>query len=218
MTEFITIITSFPVIIFTFFMGLVLCYWLLVIIGALDLEILDVSGINEIPTESSAGSIEGLESGETTGLSGILANWGLTGVPMTIVASIITSSSWFLSSVITATLFPYITSPPLRFLAGLGLLVVVVAISIPFTAKMVRPMRKFFRASNAVRKSSFVGRDCVVKTSTVTDSFGQGEVFDGEAGIIVNIIATVPNEIIKDDVVLLVEYDQEKDSYHVAKI
>ncbi len=214
MNDFTTLVLSFPVIIFTFLFGFVMLYWLLVIVGALDLEILDFDGLDgdfdgDIDADIDAGG---------TGMSGVLANWGLTGVPVTIVASIMTSSCWLLSSLVTSLIFPHIHSPQVRLIAGIGLIGVVIAISIPITARCVRPMRAFFHTHGAVAKGSFTGRDCVVKTLKVTENFGQAEIADGEAGILIDIIATTPNDIVKGDSVVLVEYDMEKDVYFVAKI
>ncbi len=215
MNDFTTLVLSFPVIIFTFLFGFVMIYWLLVILGALDLEILDFDGLDG---DIDPGDLDGDIDAGSTGMSGVLANWGLTGVPVTIVASIMTSSSWLLSSLVTSLIFPHIHSPQVRLIAGIGLIGVVVAISIPITARCIRPMRAFFRTHGAVAKGSFTGRDCVVKTLKVTEDFGQAEIADGEAGILIDVIAATPNDIAKGDIVVLVEYDMEKDVYFVAKI
>ncbi len=125
---------------------------------------------------------------------------------------------WLMTSLVTSLIFPHIYSPQVRLIAGIGLIGVVVAISIPITARLIRPMRSFFHTHGAVKKGSFTGRDCVVKTLKVTESFGQAEIADGEAGILIDIVATTPNEITKGDTVVLVEYDDDKDVYFVAKI
>ncbi|PID62167.1 MAG: hypothetical protein CR974_03655 [Gammaproteobacteria bacterium] len=210
MNDFTTLILSFPVIIFTFLFGFVLFYWLLVILGALDLELLDLEGLDELDDG-------GLESG-ATGLSGVLANWGLTGVPVTVIASMMTSICWLMTSLVTSLIFPHIYSPQVRLIAGIGLIGVVVAIAIPITARLIRPMRSFFHTHGAVKKGSLTGRDCVVKTLKVTESFGQAEIADGEAGILIDIVATTPNDMTKGDTVVLVEYDEDKDVYFVAKM
>lgn len=204
MNEFITLITTFPVIVPTFLLCVVLLYWLLVLIGAMDLDIFEV----DIDLDVEGG-------GE--GLSGFLVNWGLTGVPISIVISLMVSTVWLLTTISSSLLLPLLPLEALRWLVGLIILLVLFALTIPLTAQMIRPMRGMFRAHQAVNKSSLIGSECVVKTLSVTPTFGQGELTDGEAGLLLDIIANEPNDIGKGDTVLLLEYDENRDCYLVGK-
>ena len=58
-----------------------------------------------------------------------------------------------------------------------------------------------------------MGTFCIVKTSTVTESFGQAE---GENGMIFSIRAKQPNSIKQGDRVALLEYDSVADTYSVT--
>lgn len=206
MNQFISLITTFPAIVPTFLLAVVVLYWLLVLIGAMDLDILEMDVDLDIDVE-----------GGSEGLAGFLVNWGLTGVPVSIVISMITSTVWLLTTIASSLILPLIPFDGLRWVAGLIILAVLFALTIPLTAQMIRPMRGMFRAHQAVKKGSLIGSECVVKTLSVRKDFGQGELTDGEAGLLLDIIANEPNDIAKGDTVILIEYDENRDCYLVAK-
>lgn len=206
MNQFIDLITTFPVIIPTFFLCIVVLYWLLVLLGAMDLDILEADIELDVDVENGS-----------EGLAGFLVNWGLAGVPVSIIISIMTSTIWLLTTIASSLILPLVPFETLRWGIGLIILVVFFALTIPLTAQMIRPMRGMFRAHQAVKKSSLIGNECIVKTLSVQEDFGQGELTDGEAGLLLDIIAIEPNDISKGDTVLLLEYDKARDCYLVAK-
>ena len=57
----------------------------------------------------------------------------------------------------------------------------------------------------------------MVKTGQVTNSFGQAELEDGGAGIILDVRAEEAYGIKKGDLVILTEYNDEEGSYLVTK-
>lgn len=206
MNSFISLITSFPVVIPTFLLCVVILYWLLVLVGALDIDFLELDF--DLDAEVEGGS---------EGLAGFLANWGLTGVPISIIISMMVSTVWLLVTIAMSLLSPLLPFSGLRWLVGLVILVLIFAFTIPITAQMIRPMRGMFRAHQAVNKSSLIGRECEVKTLTVREDFGQGELTDGEAGLLLTIVADEPNTIQKGDIVILLSYNKDRDCYVVGK-
>ena len=89
MSEFLSQAFAFPTVIFSVLLGFVMLYWLFVIIGALDLDVLDaaaglegaegaIDGVAEGATEAAAEAGEAQSGGG--GLAAVLSALGLTGV------------------------------------------------------------------------------------------------------------------------------------------
>lgn len=209
METFINNLTSFPVVVFTFLLMLVILYWLLALVGIFDVDLFDADTDLNIDLDADA---EGLN-----GLTGFMLNWGLTGVPVTVVISLLIATSWLLCYLVVSIIFPLIPWDIIRIVVGLLLLVVCFAISIPLTAYSIRPFKGMFVSHSAVRKATLVGRQCEVKTGEVNAQFGQGVLHDGEAGMILDIRSTEDIEINRGDIVILIEYNEADGSYFVAK-
>jgi len=220
METFIANITSFPVVVFTFLLMIVLFYWVMAMVGVVDIDVLDADievdfeASTDFETEVSINpDAEGL-----SGIAGFMLNWGLTGVPITVVISLLIVTAWLLSYIVVSLLFPLIPLTLIKYLIGAVLIVVCFALAIPITALSIRPFKGFFIAHTAVKKQSLIGQEVEVKTGTVNEEFGQGILEDGEAGMILDIRAPADKGIKKGDTVILIEYIEEKESYNVAKV
>ncbi len=207
MEVFLSNITSFPVVIYTFILAIVICYWLLAMIGAVDIEMFDMD--MDLDTDVDA---QGL-----SGVTGFMLKWGLTGVPVTVVVSILMASSWLVCYVAVSLIFPLLPWETLRNLIGVVLLLVSFALAIPITAQFIRPLKGIFTSHSAAKKSSFIGRECLVKTGVVNETFGQAEYEDGGAGMLFDVRAHTADEIKKNDRVILQDYNEDDGSYWVIK-
>ena len=207
MEVFLNNITSFPVVVFTFILAIVICYWVLALIGAVDIEIFDAD--IDLDTEIDAQSL--------SGVTGFMLKWGLTGVPVTVVVSILLASSWLVCYVAVSVLFPMLPWGILKTLVGSALLLVSFALSIPITAQFIKPLKGIFISHSAAVKSSFIGRECLVKTGTVNEKFGQAEYEDGGAGMLFDVRAHAADGIKKGDKVIIKDYDENDGSYWVIK-
>lgn len=87
MGSFLTNISSFPTAIFTTFTLVMAGFWLLMMAGIFDLDILDL----DLETDLD-GDPDNLH-----GITAVLVTLGLTGVPVTVVLTIISLVSWLLS-------------------------------------------------------------------------------------------------------------------------
>ncbi len=202
-------------VIFTFVLAIVVFYWILAFIGAVDTEMFDVDFDldPEINTDIDA---EGL-----SGVTGFMLKWGLTGIPVTVVISILMVMAWLICysvvSIVFPFLYPILPWKGLQLVLGLVLIIVSLGLAIPVTAWMIKPFKSIFISHTAVNKSSLIGKDCVVKTGKVNSHFGQAELEDGGAGMILDVRADEAYGIKKGDVVILTEYDEEEGSYLVTK-
>lgn len=94
MDTFIQNIGSFPTLLFTGFIVLVLVYWLGAMIGLLDIELLDfdLSG-SDADLELETGN----DVSSASALAGLMLRLGLQGVPVTIILSLIALFGWLIS-------------------------------------------------------------------------------------------------------------------------
>jgi len=151
MSGFVTAALAFPAVLFSFLLIVVIGYWVLALVGVLDVE------------------------------DGDIGFFG--GVPLPISLSLLVAFSWFLSLVGTVLIDGVGT--PLRVGLGVGVLLAALVLGALGTRLVVVPLRRVFAGAVPTRQD-FVGRVAVVRTSTVTEDFGQAEVAaaDGASAII----------------------------------
>lgn len=164
MGEFVETALGFPTALFSFLLLLVLGYWLLVVFGVGDGDSLD--GIS--------------------GLAGLVAAFGLDGVPITVAFSVLIAVAWFTSLAGGALLDGLDASTPLLLALGLLLLAIAVVVGWAATWLVVLGLRRLFPRDRETSRADFVGRVCVVRTGKVSHDFGQAEVTaaDGSSAII----------------------------------
>lgn len=220
MELFLINLTSFPIVIFTFLLAIIICYWLLALLGAVDIEMFDLNFEVDLDLELDGDIGTDIDSNATglKGVTGFMLKWGLTGVPVTVVVSILVAFSWLICYVIVSIFYPLIPVDLIKTILGYVLIVVSFLLAIPMTSWIIKPLKKIFITHDAVKKSSLIGSECMVKTGYVTPDFGQATYDDGGAGMIFDVRAEVADEIKKGDLVVLVEYNEEDGSYLIKKI
>lgn len=210
MQDFLHSILQVPTIFFTGLLGLSLVYWLLIIVGAADLN----------PFDGAEGAVKGVTEGVGEGMAAVkgasaltevLAFLGLKRVPVTISTSLFALFGWFLSLSTRQALDPLlpgvlsaVAATGAGLLGGLGI-----------TAFLTRPLGKLFDEGSARTRGGVVGRVVRVTTERADASFGQGEVDDGAGGITVS-IRTAPGVVLKrGDEAVIIEADATQGTYIV---
>lgn len=220
MELFLHNITSFPVVVFTFLLAIICCYWILAMIGAVDIDMfdfdVDVDADVDLDTDIEVGS--DIDAEGLSGVTGFMVKWGLTGIPVTVVISLLVATSWLLCYLVVSIVFPMIPWTGLKNYIGIAVMLISLMLSIPVTATLIRPFKGIFVTHSAVKKSALIGMECIVKTGTVTEKFGQAELDDGGAGMLLDVRAAQSLNIKKGDTVILAEYDEEEGSYLVNKV
>ncbi len=164
---------NFP---FTLLVIIVVLYWTSVILGALDISVLDFSMDADGLEGSDVGDVG--ELGEGSGgdaggaLRAVLQYLFIGEVPLTIILSLLFVSLWAFS-----VLFNYYVNPHHSYLLAAALLIPNVLVSAHIARFAAAPLRKLFRAIDRDAQTSvnLVGRRCRVLTSRVTPDFGQAE-------------------------------------------
>lgn len=221
MSSLFAALTSFPAVVYTVLLGVVLVYWLLAIIGLVDFEAgadmdigadaADAGDAGDIGDAGDAGD------GGPEGLSGLaawLVAFGLNGVPFSIVVSLLALVGWFLTGMASLTLLPLVPDA-LRWAAGAGVLLAAAALSIVIAAQLVRPMRGLFVTHRAISNAALVGQVCKVLTGVVDERQGRAEVAQRGAGINIRVWAPAPNSLRRGDAALITEYDSARQRYRI---
>lgn len=199
MSEFLDAALAFPAVLFSFALVVVAVYWLIVLVGGAEVDALDGG--------------EGVDSGASAGGgAGVFAAFGLGGVPVTVVLSLLTVVAWFVS-LTGAALFG---NPTLRLLVLPVALVAAWAV----TGALVRPLRRLAPAEQGISRSDFVGRVCVVRTGRVDSDFGQAEVTadDGSSAVVQvrTDDADATGNLTSGSTALIFDYDAEGEFFRVA--
>jgi hypothetical protein len=237
MAEVFVLALSFPSVVFTVLLGVVLVYWAFVMVGVIHIG------------EGSEGALEGKLEGATKGLlegavdgagqhvevgdvggdgdldfdgddsghgalAAIMSALHLRSVPATVVFSLIITFAWLVSVVsmqAASRLAPAAQGP----LLSIGVLFASLLLSLPLTSFAARPLAKVFAPKHAPAKSDFIGRTCVVRTGTVTQKFGEATLPDGGAGLVIRVRIEDGKQLGRGEQALIVDYDAERETYLV---
>ena len=199
MELFVNEVFSFPTIIFTIPLIVLMLFWLMAFAGLVDIEIFDI----DVDADSDADAARG----------GWLETFGLDGVPLTVALTLVDIYAFafvYLARKYLTQLFDGILSA-----TAIGFIVAVFAVivAIPIAAICCKPLRKVFHTHQAVSKKDLDGVICTVTTQTVTESFGQATADDG---MVYSIRANTPNDLCKGCRIVLLEYSADDDTYVVA--
>lgn len=190
---------QWPVLPFSVLMCVVAGYWLLVILGALDLELFDFDLSVEQPEHVSMTDL---------GLLGL--RWlNLGEVPFMIWLSIVTAFSWVASMVFDRGLVDPDAWQITQAIAR-NLVIGIVAAKL-----LTNPLKGKLRMHQPNTVEQMLGRTCQVISSAVTPEFGNGECAVEDGAPLRLHIRTLAGEIPKHSIVQLVDYDSARGVYIV---
>lgn len=199
MTEFFETASRFPAAVFGVMLVVVIVYWIIVFLGAFGIDVLDGG------------------DGDGIGPAGVLASIGLGGVPVAVTMSLWIAFAWFATFVGTAVLGDA-DSGGIWVVLGVGILLGATVAAYIVTLVLVLPMRRLFPDVEPAARVDFVGSICVVRTSEVSQSYGQAEVraADGSSAII-QVRQSGEDDIRAGTKALIVEYDEAEEIFWIMK-
>ncbi|TQV70962.1 hypothetical protein FLL45_21790 [Aliikangiella marina] len=211
MDAFLDLVTAYPTSVFTTINLIIVGIWLIMALGLLDIEIFDFDIDTDIDIDVDA------PDADITGGTTFLSTLGLQGVPFFIVLTIIFFVSWLITYFSVKYLLFWNNFESLRYILGSGILVVSFLVSIPITARLIRPLRKLFTKLNhaGATATDMMGKQCKVRTSKVTPSFGEGECNNEGASLILKIRADEKYQLSKGDLVRIIDVDKEQSVFQV---
>ena len=209
MDPFYQNILSFPTAVFSALLILCILFWLVAILGLLDISFLDISGSENGLEVSDAASVP-------DAVAGIILKLGLNGVPLTIVITLITLIGWFICYYIVDFLFGIIPDGLIRYALGVPVVLVSFYFAALATAQIIKPLRKNFKGLEQDVEKIVLGQTAIVRTSKVDAGFGEAALDDGGAGLILKVRATGDSTFKKGDRVVLIEYLSEANTFRVV--
>lgn len=208
---FITKISLYPTIVFTGLVMFVTLYWVVSLLGIADMDSVDVG---------ESGSDAAVSDLSSTGFfTGLMLKFGLYGVPLVIILSLISLIGWLLSYLYTSFLHQNFDSGVLYYVFGTGALIFVLVVSMWLTGMIISPIRKNIARIPKRNSANNVGKIAIVRTLSVTDKHGEAELNDGGAGLILKVRSDNSTSLLKKgDRVMLIAYLEETNTYQVTPV
>lgn len=208
---FITKISLYPTIFFTGLVMFVTLYWVVSLLGMADMDSVDVG---------ESGSDAAVSDLSSTGFfTGLMLKFGLYGVPLVIILSLVSLIGWLLSYLYTSFLHQNFDSGVLYYVFGTGALIFVLVVSMWLTGMIISPIRKNIARIPQRNSANNVGKIAIVRTLSVTDKHGEAELNDGGAGLILKVRSDNSTSLLKKgDRVMLIAYLEETNTYQVAPV
>ena len=209
MNAFTDVISSYPTNVYTIVLGIMLVFWIFAILGMFDIDIFPSDTTDDVfDTDIEL-------DGEIPGFIGLLHTLGLTGVPFTLVLSVIALIGFTLSYLASRWIVVPLDSSLIRYLIGSAVLLATLAISIPVTAQLIKPMKPLFVKHYAPSKRDYIGHVCVVTSSAVNGEFGIGIVETGGTPLQIDIRTRNGDIHAKGTSLRIADYDPVGDTFEV---
>ena len=206
------ILGSYPVNLYTIVVGVLVFFWVLVIIGAADMDIISIEAD---PHLHMSVDIDMNAESSVPGFVGLMKSLGLLGIPFSVVLSVHFFTAWVLTYIMSSIMFMVFSPGIMTYLIGSGILVGNFFLAIPVTVIAVKPFRKVFERHSAMSNKDIVGSICRVTSLEVDRKFGQGVAIATDGEMNVRIRSDVPNSITKGSLVRIIAYNDEDNSYEV---
>ncbi len=182
MDTFVAIIISFPTAIFTFMLGLSVLFWFVSLLGFFDLD-----GISP-DVDLGDGSLDIGVDGTDNILTGLLLKLRLNGVPVTLTFTFISLFAWIFCYYAVYFFWDFLPFIWLRYLLGLILLFSSFSVSVFISAKLLRPLRRFF-VQHSPSTVELLGQTVIVRSSRADSGFGEAEAKINGASLLIQIRA-----------------------------
>lgn len=238
MGAFLAIVLGLPTVIFTVLMVFVALYWLLVILGAVDLELfeidldldldvdvdvidaVDIADVADVADVASvADAADAADAAESVGVIGqVLGLLGFGRVPVMVLVTLFVFTAWCVSFLSSWLVGPIggsalvIASLMAAILGGSTMAGLVAA------AMVSRPLSPLFRTGKSRERSSLIGETVELTTGRVDGRFGQGNVSVSDADLLVQIRCDRDNELRRGDSALIISFDKKRDAFVVEPV
>lgn len=200
--------------IFTALLGLVVVYWIMVILGALDFDFLNIDFDTDTDVDVDVDTDMDVQGGGV--LRSVLEFFYVGEIPVMVLVSVFALCVWMVS-----VLGNYYLNPKGSLILSLPILAGNLIVSCMLVKIMAVPLRKLFKSletdPNATR--SVMGRICRIVTTEITNTrIGQGEVTGKGAPVLLNVMAEGDHVFVKDDEAVIVGHNKKTGVYLIAPV
>lgn len=209
MTKFLEYALGFPTFIFGAFLFFMLLYWLVAMLGLLEVDTLDHWVLFD-----GSDHAHGVEH-SASALAGLLLKVGLGGIPLTVILSVLFLLSWLASYV----LCHFVPMPQgwnlINILTGTAIAAAALAVGFFATVVVLRPLRGLVAKIAPTEEPKILrGRTGLVRSAVVNATQGYGSVEDGGAGLNVQMRSTDAN-LPRGTTIVLIEHLPEHNAWRV---
>lgn len=238
MDVFLQIVTSFPTVVYTVLLLVVSAHWLLSALGILEVDTIDGlmpdgfggHGVGHgIGHDIGHGVGHGIGHGHDIAhghghgghhhdadAGGLLMKFGLHGVPVMVVFTIIAIVGWSVCYFTDLFLLRDAKLGVLAIPADIATMIAGLLLAIPVGRMVLAPVRRILRRFAPVSQRPMLGRYAVVRSPEITQISGTAEVDDGGAGLILQVRADVSGRFVRGDRIVLIEYLEDQNAYRVT--
>lgn len=209
MDVFLQIVLSYPTVVYSVLLAVVVVYWLVAMLGMIDLDAVD--GWFEADLDLDAA--EAVDSG---GFAGIMARFGLAGLPLMIVVTVLVLVGWLLSYFADYLLLRHLPGGLFRLLLGSGVVLATLVAAVPVTGVLLRPVRALYDRLRPEPPRSLLGMAGTVRSPVVDAGQGIAAVEDGGAGLVLQVRSDAVSGFRRGDRVVLLEYLEDVNAYRVV--
>ncbi len=203
MQEFLDLSFSGVNIIPTVLLFFVLIYWIIVILGVIDVDTLDIDIETEVELDMD-GDLE--VDGE--GLSSVLSFFNIGHMPLMIFLSFLAFPMWVLS------LWSINFIGVENILINSGLLLASFVASLFIAKFLTTPIAKFYMKLRLQDEAiNPIGKQCKVLLTVKSDSYGQAEIKANGTSILISAITRDGIEIKKGESALVIDYIKDGNHY-----
>jgi len=207
MNEILNAITSFPGIVPSIILAVLIVFGLMAIAGFLD--------IHHVGPDWGIDLHHGIDlNHDADATPEMLVALGFRRMPFFVVVSSIGFAWWVVTMVAQLYVVPLIPLP--NWITGIIVLSGAFIVALPLAAIVVRPLKPIFAdRGEGARAPDFVGRACKIVTGSVDEKFGQAEVIVDGAHHILQVSALTPNALTRGSSALILQYDASIKRYEV---
>lgn len=242
--DFINSLVALPTVLFTVPVGVSMLYWLMVIVGAADLDGVFSSGdgvaegggeaVGEGMLESGGeaigegavadGVVDGvghIEHGGETLLhgaaeAGMLASlFRLGKVPLTITITVVSLLSWVASGVTMSIVRDAIPAGLVGLAMKLGVGLGAFTFATLLARILTSPLQRLNFKSEPTGAAQLIGKKAVLISARLTGKGGQAELTSGDANLLLQVRSAVTNNLGRGDEVLIIAWDEASGFYEV---
>ena len=187
----------------TILLIVILVYWITVIIGAIDLDFIDL----DIDIDVDGGDLDVFQ--------GILAFLNLRDMPVMLVLSVVSLVFW-----VICMLFYFLPITPGGLVEGLCMIPAFILSTL--IAKIItNPLKGIFSISHGTactQETAIIGQFVTMNCDMAKERIGQAEVRRDGASLLINVKGEIPGETFKKREEVYVTRKDDRDIYYVVKL
>ena len=210
MTAFLDYALGFPTFIFGALLVCMLLYWLIAMLGLLEVDSLDHWVLFD-----GSDHAHGVEH-SASALAGLLLKVGLGGIPLTVILTVLFLLAWLASYVLCHFVPMHQGWSLLNIVTGTAVAAAALVLGFMATVMVLRPMRGLVaKIAPDETPKILLGRTGLVRSAVVNATQGYGSVEDGGAGM--NVQMRSPDaDLPRGTTIVLIEHLPEHNAWRVV--